>query len=110
RVTVPLLAKPPPPNDPVVPPVILNPEMAADAPELMLNTRLALLPLTESRLAPGPLIVVVTASVRVSWPLVRVMVCVEVNRLEKTTVSAPALALALRMAWRSEPAPLSLVV
>ena len=49
--------------------------MDATAFALTWNTRLALLPLTFSRPAPGPVMVVADVSVRVSWPVVRMIVC-----------------------------------
>jgi hypothetical protein len=94
RVVLPLLRMPPP--LPVVAPlVIVRPEMVAVTLEI-LKTRLALLPLMVSWLAPGPLIVSVLLIT--SSPLIRVMVPVT----EKLIVSPE---LASITAWRREPAP-----
>src|SRR5262249_7447789 len=98
----PLLNRPPPIVS--LPPVIVSPDSAADAPEpLTKNTRLALLPLIDSRLAPGPVIVVVAASVSVSWPPVSVIVCGVLTKPLKTTVSAPAVEFAWPTAQRRLP-------
>src|SRR5438270_13495114 len=102
----------PPPNPEVTrPPATVRPERVADAPVPIWNTRLELLPLTDSNAAPGPVIVVVTASVRSSSPLVRGMVCGVLNRLPKVIVGpTPATWLVSLTAWRSVPAPPSAVL
>ena len=57
------------------------------------------------------MIVVVTASVRSSSPLVSVIVCAVLNRLPKVIVGpTPVTRLVSAMAWRSVPAPLSAVL
>src|SRR3954465_7932741 len=73
-VSVPKLFTPPP--MPVTePPLIVSPQIAADVLALTQNTCCVLPPLTDSRLAPGPVIVVVAASpANVIAPLVRVIV------------------------------------
>src|SRR5262249_61482460 len=68
------------------------------------------LPWTECTCAPGPRIVVVAVPVSSSWPVVRVIVCGVLNRLENSTVSPPPSVFAWRTAARSEPVPLSLVL
>ena len=62
-------------------------------------------PLIDSRLAPGPLIVVVALSVSFSSPAVRVIVWGVLNRLEKVIVSAVGRALARLIAWRRLSSP-----
>ena len=67
----PRLLKPPPPFAvALLPSVIVSPDSAADAPELIANTPLALLPLIDNRFAPGPAIVVTAVSVKVSAPAI----------------------------------------
>ena len=83
-----------------------------DASELsMLKTRNRLLPLTVSRFAPGPLMV--TPSTMPSSPDVSVMVLTELEKSGAnemmSTVPAP-LVLAVLMASRREPKPLSLTL
>src|SRR5271166_3699731 len=74
-VSVPLLlTAPPKPAVPLAftkPWVIVSPDSDAESPELMTNTWLALLPLMDRELAPGPLMV--TPWLIVSAPLLRVM-------------------------------------
>src|SRR5262245_57258512 len=77
---------------------IAEPAGAAD----VLNTRLALLPLTVNLDDPGPEIV--NGPVISSSPVVSVIVPFTVKLIE----SAPGLKFALTIATRSEPAPLSL--
>src|SRR5687768_12716210 len=73
--------------------------------ELILNTRNPAFPPLIARLVwPGPTIV--RLFVRISWPLVSVIVPVT---LEKPMVPSPA-AFASAMAWRSEPGPESELV
>src|SRR5262245_204362 len=67
----------------------------------MWKTRWALLPLTVNRPAPGPL--TTRSSVISSSALVRPMVPCSPGA--KLTTSGPGCALALAIAWRSEPAP-----
>src|SRR5262245_50971284 len=94
RTSVPLLIRPPPSAPKALPPVIVSPDIAADAPLLTWNTRSVLLPLIVTP-AAGPVIVVVAASVSVSWPPVRVIVCGVLNTvLSKVIVSAPGCGLA----------------
>ena len=102
-VSVPRLFTPAP-FDAVLPPVIVSSEIAADAPVLTLNTRLALLPLTESRLAPVPRSSVGKVSANVSWVPVRRMVCGTLNVGPPKPIPSepPPLALAAVIASRSE--------
>ena len=69
------------------PSLTVRPAIAADAPS-MTKTPLVPPPLTVRKLAPGPVIVVVSVPVRASGPPVSVIVCGESNRPEKTIVSA----------------------
>ena len=107
-VKVPMLYTPPPLA--ALPSVIVSFDRTADEPVLTLNTPLALFPLTVTP-ADVPVIVVVAASVRVSTPLVRVIVCGVLNTpLSKSIVSAPLFRFAWVIASRSDPAPVSFVL
>src|SRR5262249_50704083 len=73
-----------------------------------LNTCVALLPLTVSRAAPGPWMVVCEPSVRERTPPVSVIVLGALKKDGwKVMTSAPVVVLAWDTAARSEPAPLS---
>ena len=87
----------------------VSPDSAAEPPSTW-NTALAMLPLTVSMFAPGPVIVVAAVSVNSSAPPVKVIVCGVSNRLEKTIESSPPSAFAWATAARNEPAPLSSVL
>ena len=102
RVRVPAFRMPPPRKRPC-PRVMVKSSMLAAAPLLMLKTRLASLPLTASRPAPGPSIR--RPSVMPNSPLVRATV--PRSPWAKVMTSAPGLALAAVIAARSEPGPLS---
>ncbi len=78
--------------------------MLTAAPLPILKTRLASLPLTASRPAPGPSIR--RSSVMLNSPLVRAMVPSRAAGAKRIR-SAPGLVLASRIACRSEPRPLS---
>ena len=102
RVRVPAFRMPPPRKRPC-PWVMVKSSMLAAAPLLMLKTRLASLPLTASRPAPGPSIR--RPSVMLNSPLVRATV--PRSPWAKVMTSAPGLVLAAVIAARSEPGPLS---
>ena len=72
-MTVPPLLYTPPPSVPAIPPLIVKPERAAEPP-LTMKTPLLPPPLTVRLFPPGPVIVVVALLVRISGPLVRVIV------------------------------------
>ena len=93
----------PPPRKKPCPRVTVKSSMFTAAPLLMLKTRLASLPLTASRPAPGPSIR--RSSVMPNSPLVRATV--PRSPWAKAMTSAPGLALAAVIAARSEPGPLS---
>ncbi len=96
-VMPPSFRRPAPKSD--SPSAIVRPEIAAEPP-WMWKTRLALLPLTVSTLAPGPVTVVVAVSVSTSGPAVRVMVSgPEKAAVAKPIVSAVGRTLARLTAW-----------
>ena len=84
--------------------MIVRPLRSAIAPVLTRNTRLASLPLIDSRSAPGPVIVVVATSVSSSWPAVNVIFCGVENIIgSKVMVSAPTSEFACSTAHRRLP-------
>src|SRR5262245_30211673 len=84
---------------------MVRPAMVTVAPEPTSKTRLALLPLTVSLAAPGPLMVMLL--VRRNWPPVRVRVpC----RLGAKAMTAPEVLSAAATAARNEPGTPSLSV
>src|SRR5262245_42758865 len=86
-----------------LPLAIVRPEIVTVAPLLTSKIRLALLPLTVIRKAPGPSMVMLL--VRFSWPVVSLMVpC----RKGAKWMTAPEVASAAATADRKEPGPLSL--
>src|SRR4051812_40933194 len=89
----------PPPTAPVT----VTPEIAADFVAPTVNTLLAPFPPTVSRVDPGPVIVVVAASLNDSWPVVSVMILDVLKKLEKRMTSAVAAALESETACRSDP-------
>jgi hypothetical protein len=92
-----------PPPKLVIPPLIARPERSAEPP-LISKTPLDPPPLTVRVFTPGPVIVVVAVSVRISGLPLRAIVCGVSNRLEKRIVSASLPALAWAIAHRSVPA------
>ncbi|HEX4610736.1 MAG TPA: hypothetical protein VH092_21280 [Urbifossiella sp.] len=108
-VRLPPVSRAPPPSSAAAlrPLVIVSPEIVTVAP-VMSNTRKALFPLTVSCVAPGP-VMVRSPVMAGSAALVAVMVW-PARLGSKVMLSAPAAAFASVMAWRSDPAPVSLVV
>src|SRR5215831_3674056 len=99
-----------PPNAPE-PNLMLRPLSAAEAPPLTRKTCRAWAPLTVTSAAPGPWTVVVAPSVRVSGPLVSVIVLLVAKAVgSKVMVLGPPRVLAWVTAQRSEPVPLSSVL
>ena len=86
--------------------MIVSPEIDAVTFASTRNTRLALLPLTESRFAPGPVIVVVAVvPVKSSWPLVRVIVRGVAKTVGSNVIAAPPSVSARLTAWRRLTSP-----
>ena len=100
------LTKMPPPLPDTLPPVMVRLLILTVTPPEILNTRLLLLPETDNKLAPGP--VMVTPSVIDSSLVVSVMLPVTIAL--KIITSLPGFALAFRTACRREPKPASLVL
>ncbi len=85
--------------------------MEAVSPTLTAKIRTALLPLTVSKLAPGPVIVRESPVAGLMLMTVAsVMVCGALNDELKTMVSEPAAAFESRTAWRKLPEPLLFVL
>jgi len=108
-VSAPPLLMPPPLPPPAAPRVSVIPRMVTFAPVATLKMRTVLLPLTVVLAAPLPLIVSAPAFARSGSALASTIVPPLVDAA-KVIVSAAGLALASRIAWRSEPAPASLRV
>src|SRR5262245_43365973 len=91
----PSLTRPPPLSE--WPPVMVSPDKLT-VPQLRVNTRQALLPLTDSRFAPGPWIVSVPEGLlTTSGPLVRVIVREEVPNTDGSNLMVASKA--LLVAW-----------
>ena len=103
RVRVPAF-KMPPPCPTARPWVTVRSSMLTATPLLIWKTRLASLPLTASRSAPGPSMV--RSSVMLSWPPVSAMVPSRAAGAKRIR-SAPGALLAVVIASRSDPGPLS---
>src|SRR5262249_29506330 len=103
RVSMPPTLYRPPPELVVLPPVMVRPEIDAVTSASTWNTRLAWLPLTDSRPAPGPVIVMPGRLFRDSWPPVRVIVRGVVPKTDRSNamVSGAFKTLARLTAWRS---------